>query len=441
MNKIQEHMKAQSMLTKTYHVIAWLVVCLLVVQCAPKKDNAGNKDGQGAYVTGMYRNLFVENGHTQEEVTAKVNAAFQQLFYGDTSQRLYFDAGSNENGPKAYLCDVLHNDVRSEGMSYGMMVCVQMDKKAEFDALWNWAMTHMYIRKPDHPSKGYFAWSIRTDGTPLSEGPAPDGEEYFVMSLYFAANRWGNGEGIYNYKAYADTILTDMRHRAVITGNTITGPATTGPMVNEEACMILFVPDEGGNTFTDPSYHLPAFYELWSRWGPEADREFWAAAADTSRMYFNKACHPVTGLCTDYANFDGTPHFVPWNPNSVNFAYDSWRTASNWAVDWSWWQKDASAQELSNRIQSFFAGMGVTTYGHVFKPEGEVLNPMHRPGLAAANATASLAATHAVAKEFVEDFWNAPVPVLLDQRYYDGTLYLLSILHCSGEFRIWKPEE
>jgi oligosaccharide reducing-end xylanase len=163
------------------------------------------------------------------------------------------------------------------------------------------------------------------------------------------------------------------------------------------------------------------------------------SAADSSRKFFNKACHPVTGLSTDYANFDGTPHFVEWNPNSVNFAYDSWRTAANWAVDWSWWQKDSSEQELSNRIQSFFANMGVATYGHIFKPSGEVLDSMHRIGLASANATVSLAASHPVAKEFVEDFWNQPVPQVFGDRYYDGTLYLLNVLQCSGMYKIWKP--
>ncbi len=46
----------------------------------------------------------------------------------------------------------------------------------------------------------------------MDELPAPDGEEYFVMALYFAANRWGNGKGIYDYEAHADRLLR--RHGA-----------------------------------------------------------------------------------------------------------------------------------------------------------------------------------------------------------------------------------
>ncbi len=419
-------------------VLLCVIPACITSACNSKQVTKNTDINGGAYETGIYRNLFLENGHSTEEITAKLNAAFQQLFHGDTSQTLYFESGSNENGPLAYLCDVLHNDVRSEGMSYGMMICVQMDKKAEFDALWNWAMTYMYNHSDDHPASGYFKWSVGRDGIPFSETPAPDGEEYFVTALYFAANRWDNGEGIYNYKAWADRILTDMRHREIKTGKAGNSMVTVGPMVNEDHKMILFVPNNGGNHFTDPSYHLPAFYELWALWGPEADRSFWAAAADTSRKYFVKACHPETGLSTDYAKFDGTPQTVPYNSNSVNFAYDSWRTAGNWAVDWSWWRKDTMAQVLSNRIQAFFARSGVTTYGHLFKPSGEVINEGHRTGLVSVNATASLAATHDLSRQFVEDFWNAPVPQIFGDRYYDGTLYLLNLLHCSGEFKIWK---
>jgi oligosaccharide reducing-end xylanase len=414
-----------------------LLSTLFFVHFSAYADKGIPEDGTGAYSTGKYRNLFLENGHSQKEIEAKVEGAFQQMFHGDTSQALYFQAGSNQNGKMAYLCDVLHNDVRSEGMSYGMMICIQLDKKEEFNALWNWAVTNMYISSPEHPCEGYFAWSMKRDGTPYAETPAPDGEEYFVMSLYFAHHRWGSGEGIYNYKEWADRILTTMRHHPVKKGKAGRMMTVVGPMVNEKAGMILFVPD-GGNDFTDPSYHLPAFYELWARWGPVADRNFWAAAADTSRKFFNRACDSKTGLSSDYANFNGSPKIVAWNPNAHNFAYDSWRTAVNWSVDWSWWQKDPSEKLLANRIQSFFASFGVTKYGSLFKTTGEVLAPWHRTGLVSANASVSLAADHDVAKEFVEDFWNTPLPQNFGDRYYDGTLYMLNLLHCSGKFRIWK---
>ena len=64
----------------------------------------------------------------------------------------------------------------------------------------------------------------------------------------------------------------------------------------------------------------------------------------------------------------------------------------------------------------------------------------HAQGLVAVNADASLAATDSPrAKKFVEALWNTPTPDGLE-RYYEGLLYLMALLHCSGEFKIWSPK-
>ncbi len=116
----------------------------VATQPAPVLD-----DGKGSFATGKYRNLFAEIGHSPEEVKAKVDKAYNQLFHGDLqTQALFIPAGKNDNGPLAYIPDVQHTDIRSEGMSYGMMIAVQLDKRAEFDALWNWSRTYMYHDDP-----------------------------------------------------------------------------------------------------------------------------------------------------------------------------------------------------------------------------------------------------------------------------------------------------
>jgi oligosaccharide reducing-end xylanase len=383
----------------------------------------------------------VEAGHSDVEVQAKIDAAFRQLFHGDPdTQTLYYPAGSNSNGPLAYMPDINHNDVRSEGMSYGMMIAVQLDRKAEFDALWNWSKTYMYHDDPKHPTYGFFSWQMNYDGTVMDELPAPDGEEYYAMALYFAAGRWGNGTGIFNYKAQADRLLRDMVHREPITGivkGRFTREQTVGKEVNDEHAMILFSPDSKRNNMTDPSYHLPGFYELWARWGPPEDRAFWQRAARASRDFFVKAAHPKTGLTPNYANFDGTP-FASFGGTDA-FRYDAWRTASNWAVDWSWWAEDPRERELSDRLQAFFESQGMETYLDQYSLDGKPLGKSHSTGLVATNAAASLAATNAErAKRFVEALWRAEIPSG-KLRYYDGLLYFLSLLHCGGQFRIWAP--
>ena len=424
--------------TQTISLLALALGFTLVLAAAPQQG-PGRKQGNagsGAFATKQYRNLFLEAGHSQKEISQKLDAAFQQLFHGDSeTQTVYYAAGQNANGPLAYLTDINNRDVRSEGMSYGMMIAVQLDKKAEFDALWNWSKTFMYHDSPTHPGYGFFSWSMKTTGVPNDESPAPDGEEYWTMSLYFAAGRWGNGKGIYNYKAEADRLLDNMKNRAVITGQTVRGSETDGPEFNAEHKMVRFTPNNRRPDHTDPSYHLPAFYELWARWGPAADRSFWAEAASASRDFFQKVTNPTTGLAPNYANFDATN----LAGRSSNFAADAWRTAANWSVDWSWWAADPRERQLSDRIQAFFESKGMDTYGSQFTLDGNQVNANHTTALVATNAVASLAATDPRAKKFVEALWNAPVPSG-QFRYYDGMWYLMGFLHCSGEFRIWPPK-
>jgi oligosaccharide reducing-end xylanase len=422
-----------------------------MTMCVTAMAQKAPTDGTGAYATGKYRNMLAEAGYSQKAAHEKIESTFQQLFHGDPqTQAIAFAAGKNENGPLMYVTDWANHDVRTEGMSYGMMITVQLNKKAEFDAIWNWAKTYMYVSDPKAPSYQFFAWSCKTDGTHNSEGAAPDGESYFAMALLFAANRWGNGKGIYDYQAEAEKLLTAMVHRPEITGEIQwrgkTVPHTVGPMMHDDPPMILFVPDKMPHPFTDPSYHLPAFYELWALWGPKEDREFWVKAAQASRELFVKTTDPKTGLAPAYSNFDGTPvksGFV----QSDKFGYDAWRTASNWSVDWSWWGKAPAERELSDRIQAFFESQGIDKYGPVYTLDGKDLGSTpglthedHPAGLAGTNAVAGLAATdRARAKKFVKALWDTPVPSG-QSRYYDGMLYMMSLMHLGGEFRIWGPK-
>ena len=155
-----------------------------------------------------YRNVFAEIGHTEEEISRRLQEV-EQIFFLDEEERIYHEAGED----MGYLTDTGNDDARTEGMSYGMMMCVQLDRKERFDRIWKWAKTYMFMEEGEN--EGYFAWSCQTDGRKNAYGPAPDGEEFFAMALFFAAHRWGNGEGIYNYEAEARAILRACLHKAV----------------------------------------------------------------------------------------------------------------------------------------------------------------------------------------------------------------------------------
>lgn len=220
-----------------------------------------------------------------------------------------------------YVMDTGNHDVHTEGMSYAMMIAVQYDRKDVFDKLWGWVMKYMFMTEGLH--KGYFAWSVDLSGVPNADGPAPDGEEYFAMALFLASGRWGDGEGVYEYSRHARSILHTCVHR---------GEDGEGyPMWNPENYLIKFIPE---TEWTDPSYHLPHFYEVFAQRADEADRPFWREAAAASRRYLVTACHPETGMNPEYSNYDGTPHVD--ERDHWHFYSDAYRTAGNIGLDCLW---------------------------------------------------------------------------------------------------------
>jgi oligosaccharide reducing-end xylanase len=390
---------------------------------------------QGAVETGRYPNLFAQHlGVDEKAVDAKLARYWQALFGGEAERTVYYPGEPTADGPSAYIVDINNDDVRSEGMSYGMMIAVQMGRKQEFDALWNWAATHM--RYKDGLRRGYFRWTCTRTGCPRDQVPASDGEEYFATALFFAATRWGNGTGLYDYEAQANAVLDAMLHKEEMNGGATEGATN---MFNHAHKQVVFVANGRGSTFSDPSYHLPAFYEIWARrakgWnGRQAeDRAFWKQAAAVSRAWFDKATHPVTGLNPDYANFDGSPVHVNGHGD---FRFDAFRTAVNWAVDWSWWRADKGAVARTDRLLAFFEGQGMDRYPNQYRIDGTPLSTDRSSGLIASNGAAVLAASHPRGKKFVAALW-AIEPPSGRYRYYNGLLEFMALLHASGRFRAY----
>lgn len=379
----------------------------------------------GAFDTGVYRNVFKECGYSEEAIAKKVNDTFQTIFYGSEEERFYHEAGED----MGYLVDTGNHDVRTEGMSYGMMVCVQLDKKEEFDRIWKWVRTNMFI--PEGDCYQYFAWSCSLDGKHNAEGPAPDGEEFFAMALFFASNRWGDGEGIFNYSKEARAILHECVHKGE-EGH----PGE--PMWEPSNKLIKFITSAD---FSDPSYHLPHFYELFALWANEEDRGFWKEAAAASRQYLHLACHPKTGLSAEYADYDGMPHagHQKWFGRHDWYYSDAYRTIANIGLDHVWFGKDPWQVENANRLQRFYCEDQKDHWDGVFLTDGTRLEEkaLHPVAIIAVNAQASLAADGPYAKACVEKFWNTPLRTG-ERRYYDNFLYMFAVLALSGNYRIWK---
>jgi len=396
---------------------------------------------KGGFETGQYRNMFKELGHSEAEIDAKLDEIYKEVFEGPN--KVYFEVGDD----MAYISDIKNYDARTEGMSYGLMITVQLDKKEQFDRLWRWSKK--YMQHADGPMKGYFRWSLNPDGSPRAQGPASDGELYFITSLIFASNRWGN-DGDINYLAEAQYILNCSWEKD--------GTDGIKPFIDKDNHLITFTPEGRGVSYTDPSYHLPAFYEVWARWADDGRADFYRECAKASREYLHKSIDPETGLNPDYNNFDGSimaNRFGP--PSKPSFRYDSWRVPMNMALDYSWACADKDWQNnYANTIQKFFYSKGIDTFQDQYNVDGtDIERPMtagmgdfkgtgtrHSVGLVATLAAASLAADNDVYKEFVEKLWNSKNVPFEDgyfDAYYDGILRLFAFMHLSGNYRVITP--
>ena len=366
-----------------------------------------------------YPNLLSELGLTQKEITQKINDTFNTIFF-DSKEKFYFDAG-NDMG---YMLDTGNFDARTEGMSYGMMMAVQLDRKDIFDKLWLFSVKYMLHTHGKY--EGYFAWSVKPDGTRNYEGPAPDGEEYYAMALFFASKRWGDGDAPFDYSIQARKILHHCIHQSSI--------AKDGdPMWDPDNYLIKFIPE---TPFSDPSYHLPHFYRLFALRANEADRSFWNKASDASRKYIALSAHPVTGMAPEYAEFDGTPRQL--HDKVQQFYSDSYRVAMNIGLDAAWNGITPDLRDVVNRLQIWFADNTKLGEYDSYMLDGTALGipAMHPVAIIATNAAASLASDNQYKMKWVEDFWKTP-PATGDRRYYDNCLYFFCLLMLAGEYKIY----
>jgi len=390
---------------------------------------------KGAWETGKYRNVFHDAGYKKADIDARLAKAYHDVFEGPN--RVYFEVGDS----MAYVSDLKNHDARTEGLSYGMMVAVQLNKKDVFDRLWRW--TKKYMQHQEGPRDGYFAWSVKPEtGNHNAEGSASDGEFYFVTDLLFASNRWGNNSGI-DYYAEARRILEAMWSKDGTGGNM--------NVINVEQKKITFVPDKSGYDWTDPSYYLPAFYEVWAEYAKDGREQFYKDCADSARVFLHRACKAPTGLNADYTEFSGAPR-KQFNMMST-FRFDSWRVPMNIAMDYSWYAGDKEwQQDYSKRIQNFLFCRGIDTFEDQYNidgslpsfilPAGGYRTLRHSLGLLATSAAASIMGTQAKSWKFVDAIWNARLEPYSDgyfDPYYDGLLYLFSLMHLSGNYRIIIP--
>ena len=373
---------------------------------------------RGAICTGLYPNFLAEIGISDAQADEMVRHAFDTIFFDPDENFCY-----RTEHDAWCMVDTGNVDARTEGMSYGMMMCVQMDRRDIFDRLWTFS--DRYMRHHSGVYEGYFAWSVRLDGKHIAEGPAPDGEEYFAMALFMAGARWGDGEGLFNYTEQAREILRHCvhQHETVRDGQ---------PMWDPENRYIRFTPEA---RFSDPSYHLPHFYELFAMKADEGDREFWRSAAEASRKYIVLSADPQTGMSPEYAEYDGRQRLMfgkPWGYYS-----DAYRVAENIALDSIWFGAHPEEDAVVTRLQDRFARENMEDLRAYYIDGGTSDEPaMHPLAIRAVLGAASAASRSECRLRFLKEFSGLPMRTG-KRRYYDNCLYFFCLLMLTGHYRIY----
>ncbi|WP_437964620.1 glycosyl hydrolase family 8 [Sorangium sp. So ce260] len=362
-------------------------------------------------------------GKTDEEIASRINDSFDQLFYGDWWNEAIFYPDLS-NAEQAYIWDVLHKQVRTEGMGLGMMITVQLDKRDEFDRLWRYAKD--WLEPSSGPRQGYFmSWCDTPRGDKAVLCADPYGLQQLAMALLFAHGRWGSHSGSIDYGADAIALLEVMRHKETLNGGIDDGVTNT---FDAETKLVFDVPHVDAADTTRPSAEMPAYYELWAQ---ATGDPFWSEAATSAREHWRRTAHPRTGLLPERAHFDGTPV-----TGSANFDSESYRTLLNLALDHVWFGVDPWQVEEADRLLAFFSKQGIDYYFSSYTLEGVPVEFDRAAALIAMNGVTGLVATTEERAEYIEAAWATELTVG-ESRYYPGLLHLLSLLTLSGQFRVY----
>jgi len=410
---------------------AALAACLLVTcgGCSSTLDSLG-KDPEaiggtdsGAPSTlsplvgpSSYGNAFRDLlGKSDADIDTKLATAFAQLFHGDPStQAIYVTVGADQ----AKITDVFHGDVRTEGTGVAMIVAVELDKRDEFDRLWSYAKANQ--EQSSGPGRGYFN-SVCDDTTPCLD---PYGMEQFVTALIFAHDRWDPG-GATSYATDASALLDLLQNKESENGGASSGIVSafdpTTALVREQPTVAMA-------GYTRSALEIPAMYELWAQASGNA---FWTNAAAAARAHLVATANATTGLWPMRSYFDGSPV-----PNFDTFAPQGYRTELNLALDALWARGNGAEGTNADRVLAFFTTQGIATTGKTYGLDGTVLDPTHELGLVAANGALALGSSRANRTDFINAVWSMAIPSG-DPRYYDGILYLLSLLVLSGQYRVY----
>jgi oligosaccharide reducing-end xylanase len=170
--------------------------------------------------------------------------------------------------------------------------------------------------------------------------------------------------------------------------------------------LVQFTPGSGN---TDGSYVLPAFYQAWACFDT-TNAAFWNDAVAAGRKFFQAAADS-NGVIPDRSSFTGQAQ--------GGAGSDAVRCVMNIMMDHNFFNADPWQTSYASK------------YGAYIKTHSN-----NTTAMLACNGLLGFGLPEDSGKSFVQALWSAKIPTG-SYRYYDGTLYMLALLHVSGTFHLW----
>ncbi|MBN1648425.1 MAG: hypothetical protein JW874_10350 [Spirochaetales bacterium] len=420
------------------------------VACSGDADMNANPDKTltGTTKDGTYVPFADFLGKSSLEITLKYILAYNHWF-----NTVYREVPGDST--MAYILDDYSDEIRSEGMSYGMMIFVQMNDSTRFAKLWKLAKNKMQFGANDKFG-GFFHWRLYGSGDKFlqkkgSIGMASDGELYMAAALIMAYNRWG----ITQYKTDATDLILKMINYSSSDNN-----ETSFFYSNY---YVKHWPENASTTVTtNPSYHLPAFFQQFISFLPstyQSAKLKYANIRDASRAFLKKCLEKSTyRLPPDVSDTNGVGK--NWGNDGKEFAHDAWRVAMNITLDADWYGTQTYGktwlEDYARKFCDFFESKnssGKRDYKDQWYTDGTKYKVQdgHKLGHVAMNAMVAclipdyMGMKSMQAKRYMQELWDINVnstdqsyrnKYSLDN-YYNVCLYTFAMLWATGHYRVY----
>ena len=323
----------------------------------------------------------------------------------------YLKSYYEENGSQARIKFDEDQYTVSEGIGYGMILCVYFSSntksyQSQFDKLWAYYKAHS--------NNGVMDWKIQGFGGAVGTGGATDAEEDVAFALVMAYYQFGDSK----YLNDAKTLIASMRQSEFASDGRHKVGNQWDPYLN-------------------PSYVSPAAYEIFKSVDNES---FWKNAIEVNYKIVLGNRNSSTGIPSGWADMSSYKPIT--GNNGYNFAgydYDAVRAPWRWAWSYAWYGH-SQAKDLSEKLAAW---VSTKPFGQLYinmKPDGSAnmtQEPCKSNGCKANGSSIGSLSSVLIIDEKYNDLIKKNYSALMSQQpgYFHSNLRLLSGLLMSDNMQ------